>query len=85
MTCETVELPDGTRAIVCGGRKRHRQRCSSCGLKCDYLCDWKVGGGKTCDVPICGIHALEVAANKHLCPDHQRAYREWLDARGAAP
>lgn len=85
MTCDTVELPNGTRAIVCGGKRRRRQRCSSCGLQCDFLCDWKVGQGKTCDAPICGIHAVEVAPNKHLCPEHKKAYQVWLKQRGTAP
>ncbi len=78
MTCRWINV-DGVTAIVCGPKPR-RKRCS-CGKPGEYLCDWKIGGGKTCDKPICDEHAEEVAEDKHLCPEHQEAYRAWLDAR----
>jgi hypothetical protein len=77
MACRTVTV-GGVTAIVCGPRPR-RRRCS-CGAPATLLCDWKVGKG-TCDKPICAAHAEEVAPDKHLCPEHQVAYREWLARR----
>ena len=68
-----------TVAIVCTGRGRQR-RCS-CGAPARYLCDCKLGGGKTCDTPVCATHAEEVAQDKHLCAEHQSDYAAWLDAR----
>lgn len=61
----------GVAAIVCTGRGRQK-RCA-CGQPARYLCDWKTGGGKTCDRPICVTHAEEVAQDKHLCVEHQAA------------
>jgi hypothetical protein len=34
------------------------------------LCDWPVGGGRTCDKPLCLEHAHLVGANRHYCPRH---------------
>lgn len=83
MICETVNL-NGVSAIVCG-RGRRRKRCG-CGAPADLLCDWKIGGGKTCDRAICKTHAQEVATDKHLCREHQEAYRLWLATRnGTTP
>ena len=81
MTCTHIKLPGGTRAIVCG-RSSKPPRC----LWCEegpgtLLCDWKLGAGRTCDNPICGAHAKEVAPDKHLCPDHQSAYAQWRAQR----
>jgi len=90
--CERVKLPGGGFAIVCGGRHsawRRRSECwvPICGRESEYQCDWKMGGktkaGKfrTCDRHICKGHALEVAPDKHLCPDHQKAYADWQAKR----
>jgi hypothetical protein len=32
----------------------------------------------TCDAPICGQHAKQVARGKHLCQRHQVPYELWL-------
>jgi len=81
MVCTPVKIGD-TVAIVCTPHQRAR-RCG-CGGRAELLCDWKVSDRKsgTCDRPICHRCAKEVAADKHLCPDHQSAYRAWLDRRG---
>lgn len=75
--CEHVKLPDGTAMIICGTRQR-TMYCA-CGRVCDYLCDWKVREKKsgTCDAPICTKHALQVGPEKHLCPQHQKAWEAW--------
>jgi hypothetical protein len=67
----------GQHVIVCGDR-RPIGFCI-CGREALFLCDWKVWEKKsgTCDAPICGRHAKEVAPEKHLCPQHQRRYDQW--------
>jgi len=44
MACETVTLPGGSRAIVCGSRRL--ERCA-CGSPATQLCDWKVPGRRS--------------------------------------
>lgn len=34
--------------------------CSICGIVADYLCDYPLGKGKTCDAPLCRAHAIPV-------------------------
>ena len=69
-------------AIVCssGGRHDGKHRCA-CRQLARLQCDWKTGAGKTCDAWICGACAQEVGPNKHLCPEHQRMYKDWLAKR----
>jgi hypothetical protein len=82
MTCRTVKI-SGTAAIVCSPRGRTK-RCK-CGSAATLLCDWKMPGGKrpTCDEPLCRACAYHVSKDKHLCPIHAAAYRQWLNARAA--
>lgn len=68
--------------MVCSSRRRAK-RCG-CGVAATLLCDWKMAAGKTCDRPICMGCAQQVADDKHLCPEHRAAYREWLTARRVA-
>lgn len=79
MSCETVKFPGGA-AIVCS---RRPPRCAWCSpaKPSAFLCDWKVAKGRTCDKAICSAHAKEVAKDKHLCPEHQKAYEAWLARR----
>jgi hypothetical protein len=81
MHCERLNDPKTGEliAIVCGRRVR-KARCT-CSSIAGLQCDWKVGGGKTCDAWICGACAQEVGPNKHLCPEHQRMYKDWLAKR----
>lgn len=84
-------MPDGGTVHINFGRKGNltapkpcrgkRPDGTICGQISGYQCDWKMGEGKTCDQWICSDHAREVGDNKHLCPDHQEAYDEWLAAK----
>jgi hypothetical protein len=80
MTCETVTLPGGGRAIVCSSRRR--DKCA-CGRPATLLCDWKAPERRsgTCDRPICARCATMPAENKDLCPDHARDYLQWKSRR----
>lgn len=81
MSCDRFPMPGGGVAIVCS-RGRRTPRCRWCErTPGTFQCDWKMGRGKTCDKHICAAHAKEVAPNKHLCPEHQKAYEKWLADR----
>jgi hypothetical protein len=79
MPCTHVELRGGGHAIVCGGRRK--PKLCECGRVGTLLCDWKMGGGKTCARPMCSTHASEVGPDKHLCAEHKKAFDAWPDAR----
>jgi hypothetical protein len=75
--CERIKFGDGDIGLICGGRHSRPLFCA-CGRSATALCDWKMGADKTCDRPICEAHAKQVARGKHLCPEHQLLYDEWL-------
>lgn len=83
MTCETIIVPGGSAAIVCGTRRR--QRCA-CGGTATLLCDWKAPERKTgtCDAPICARCTTSPAPDKDLCPGHAAEFEEWKSLRGRA-
>lgn len=81
MSCTHIKAPGGFTAIVCT-RGRKPQRCGWCTHTASvFLCDWKIGKGKTCDKPLCAQHAQEVAPDKHLCPKHVKEYDGWKRQR----
>ena len=84
MACQTVQLPGGQRAIVCGSRAK-AQRCE-CGRVADRLCDWKVEARKsgTCDKPVCWHCTTSPAPDKDLCMDHASAWNARRLRKGAA-
>ena len=86
MTCETVILPDGQRAIVCGPRQR-RRKCSGCGrMTADRQCDWKVSTHKsgTCDKWVCASCTVNPGPDKDICPEHAPALRDWQARRNSS-
>lgn len=74
--CEHLNI-DGSHVIICGARRK--VKFCACGRECQFLCDWKVPSRNsgTCDEPICGQHAKQVAPGKHLCAAHQKAFEDW--------
>jgi hypothetical protein len=84
--CEHIKIPghEGTM-IVCGVRAK--KKFCHCGRQEEFLCDWKVRTGadrtKTCDRSLCKTHAVEVAAGKHLCPEHGKSWEAWKRAKYA--
>lgn len=81
--CDHIQLGDGSVAIIFGGRRQ--KRFCSCGRNAPFLCDWKIPGkrSETCDRPICAIHGKQVGPEKHLCPEHQKAWDSWKRAKYA--
>ena len=77
MPCYAVENP-GFEGImfICGEDiQLDVRRSDECCFIDDYLCDYPVGEGKTCDKPLCTKHANEIAPDIHYCTHH---YDEWL-------
>lgn len=47
--------------------------CGLCNRCADYLCDYPLGKGKTCDTLLCEAHAIvqwEAGSDLHFCPNH---------------
>lgn len=83
MTCDYLKMDGKIVGIVCSRGKR-RQRCAWCTHTVgEFQCDWKMGEGKTCDKHLCAAHAQEVGENKHLCPEHQKAYKLWQERKAS--
>lgn len=88
--CDHIDIPGMGKVIVCG--LRATKKFCHCGRAAAFLCDWKVRAGihlvsghetKTCDRPLCRTHAVEVAPEKHLCPEHNKAWQAWKRAKSA--
>jgi len=64
--CKTYikEKPDVV--FACGSGIRP---CANCGQVADFLCDYPVGEGKTCDLPICSQCRTHVG-KYDFCPVH---------------
>ena len=76
MNCETVDLGNGQRGIVCG---RSRRRRCKCGRVADRQCDWRVPerSSGTCDAFICSRCSTSPAPEKDICPAHRPALEAW--------
>jgi hypothetical protein len=84
--CSHVELPGGSRAIVCGSKRYESRRCK-CGNPATKLCDWILPAAlqpaisieilslKTCDEPLCATCTTSPAPNKDLCHRHAELWR----------
>jgi hypothetical protein len=84
MSC-TVYIPYGLDILVTVCGKGNIQVCSKvgCNREAMVLCDAPTRNGKTCDVPLCYIHAAEIAPDVHLCPFHARKHGH--DGTGPLP
>jgi hypothetical protein len=56
---------------MCGEVKVDQCGFGECEYMAEYLCDWPMGNGSTCDLPICRRHAVGWKSNVHFCPVHQ--------------
>lgn len=66
-------LPGG--GFMCFRDKRAPKPCRVCGGYSEYLCDGHLGGGHTCDAPLCEVHAHQVGRDRHLCPECLQRHR----------
>jgi hypothetical protein len=51
---------------LCGDLGPHCHE-PGCGAPGDNLCDWPMGEGKTCDLPLCDEHGREVGEDRYFC------------------
>ncbi|MCX4030371.1 hypothetical protein H0A36_25705 [Endozoicomonas sp. SM1973] len=65
--------------IICGELGPH---CSDCLDVCEYLCDFPVGKGKTCDRRLCTTHAHEVGIDLHYCSNHLSEWQHFVESGG---
>lgn len=78
--CNVVKLPNSGIAFVRHALKR-QPKCRWCDRTSTKLCDFDVSSPqqvthrKTCDAPMCDLHAKSVGPNRDFCPDHQQAKR----------
>lgn len=76
MPCYFKDEPGG-RVFMCGDLGAH---CAECGWFGDYLCDYPVGDGKTCDRQLCEGHANEIAPDLHYCAAHLGMWNAYRDS-----
>jgi hypothetical protein len=79
-------LPDGTvMFIYYSGPRMKPQKCYYCSRPHEFLCDWLlVTDKKTCDRPLCKVHAMKPiatfgkpeTADIDYCPEHYQLYKK---------
>lgn len=70
MGCAT----DGRGNFMCKTSPRKIQLCRFCGEIATALCDYPMGDGKTCDLPLCDRHRIKQGAEWQdidFCPTHE--------------
>lgn len=74
-----AEVIPGARHFICGPGADEIVMCreSGCEYESDVLCDWPMGRGKTCDLPLCADHARHIGEDRDLCPMH---FTMWVEA-----
>ena len=65
------------KIFMCGNLGEH---CADCSAPADFLCDYPVGDGKTCDRKMCDENAHEVASEIHYCDAHFKMWREFRES-----
>lgn len=68
-----IPMQEGGNMFMHGDLGKH---CADCSRPSDNLCDYPIGGGKTCDRAICDHHSHVVGDDMHYCETH---YREWRE------
>ena len=82
MGCAKIRTLDRQGWGFMCGEGVHPEPCRDCGVQSEYLCDYPVGNGKTCDALLCEIHAYEVADNVHYCKGHYEEWKKFVDSGG---
>lgn len=56
--------------------------CHLCGLCADFLCDFPIGEGVTCDRPMCSKCRCNVGEELDYCPPHHKEWRTYRESGG---
>lgn len=80
MACYSITKDGKHVGFICGDLGPHCAECARVGD--EFLCDYPVGEGKTCDRPLCSDHAHEVAPNIHYCTGHHADFEAFRSAGG---
>lgn len=72
MPCYHLDLPDGGHALVRGKLGPHCYKCRRVG---EFLCDFPMGNGRTCDLPMCRGHSHSVAPGVDFCERHYEEHQ----------
>lgn len=72
--CQNKAESQGGRFFICGELGPHCAECLAVG---DFLCDYPVGEGKTCDRPLCDTHGHEIGRDLHYCQAHYEMWQEF--------
>lgn len=73
MPCYKIE-----NGFMCGSFDE--PHCFECAGFGDFLCDYPVGEGKTCDRPMCDKHRNNIAPEMDYCDHH---FQEWEKFRAS--
>lgn len=65
MGCMAFRTDQGY-GYICGSGVETSDVCRFCGHLAEHLCDYPVGDGKTCDLPLCGECRTKVAVPTDL-------------------
>lgn len=69
---EWIRMPDGSAAhILHSGRRPKPAPPCACGKPSTLLCDFPMGGRRTCDKPLCAGCAVHQGRNIDYCPTHE--------------
>jgi len=77
--CKSKEGTVGQKMFLCGDFGAH---CADCAAVGEFLCDFPVGEGKTCDRPMCEGHAHEIGPELHYCEAHYKMWQEFKSRGG---
>lgn len=76
MRCSTLDLEDGTIAVICGGRRKPPQ-CHYCVNDSEYECDFPIGRKnllgerRTCGRHLCAYHREKgITKDVDFCREH---------------
>jgi hypothetical protein len=69
---ENASFIDPITMFVCGDFKI--EACA-CGHTADFLCDYPMGRGKTCDLALCGCCRESIGEERDLCRVHAAQFR----------
>ena len=71
MPCVTYNIKGiGPVILKFGKGTKPPAPCVECRSMSEFLCDYEVVQGVTCDVPLCKDHAHEIGLDRHYCTRH---------------